>query len=143
MNNNTKPNHNKTQTKHCIDCGVITEELFQTKTKSLCKDCYEEFECRINLIKYICNKQNLRMIHPHIAKQIKELHDEEYTYKELLFFARFYYEIEEYECEEKYSHTIAWMKSRAIPNAEAYMELNDLTPEDIDFEYFNTEGEDE
>lgn len=125
----------------CELCGEINPELqkvtYKTIKKNVCQLCFnsiqEEKQDREELIKYICKCQNINIIHPHSARQVKELIYEGYSYKQLLFYARFYYEFEKNICLPKYNHTIAWLKSRAIPNADAYMEMNDLTIDDFVF----------
>lgn len=122
----------------CVKCGEIPAT---TKTKTpqgmvnMCEDCnktyLEDKKVRGLLIEYIAIKQNLKLLSPHSLKQLKDLHDQGYQYKDLLTCAKFYYEVEGNVCDPKYSYTVAWMEKRAIPNTWAYIEMMDLTIEEL------------
>lgn len=122
----------------CVQCGVISTSI-KTKTPqgivNMCESCNNEVmkdkAVRAELISYIAEKQGLRIPHPHSLKQLKDLHDKGYSYSDLLGCAKFYYDVEGNECNPQYAYTVAWMESRAIPNTLAYLEMMDLTMDEL------------
>lgn len=126
---------NVKESKCCQKCGLITNGLKVVKDwsgyLSVCTDCFDDMEAeklyKAKVFDYISKKHKIKTLTPCIINQIRQLHEQGYSHKQLLYICYYTYEVAK-NYKPQFYYTVANM-IYSLRDAISYADANNI---DID-----------